>query len=79
MQQTYSFYKDSKYLGFLVSEDLDAIMTIANELDATTFENDDTITHYYKCSFCGDWVEESELDAGICTYCEQAIKSRGEY
>ena len=78
MQQTYSFYKDSKYLGFLVSEDFETIETIANQLDATNFENDDTTTYYYKCSFCGNWVEESDLDDGLCTYCEQAIKSRGE-
>lgn len=79
MLQNYSFWKDKKYVGFLISEDLDAIMTIANELGASDFENDDTITHFYKCSFCGDWIEESELNAGICTYCEQAIKSRGEF
>ena len=78
MQQTYSFYKDGNYLGFLVSEDFETIETIANQLGATSLENDDTYTYYYKCSFCGDWCEESELDAGICTYCEQAIKSRGE-
>lgn len=35
---------------------------------------------WQKCSFCGDWVESVELNVqGYCSYCEQAIKSRGEY
>ena len=35
---------------------------------------------WQKCSFCGDWCESVELNVnGYCSYCEQAIKSRGEY
>lgn len=35
---------------------------------------------WQKCAFCDNWEESVELNAqGYCTYCEQAIKSRGEY
>ena len=37
-------------------------------------------TEWVKCSWCGNWCESVELNVhGYCTYCEQAIKSRGEY
>lgn len=33
---------------------------------------------FEKCSFCGEWFEKSELHDGLCTYCQQEMKSRGE-
>ena len=33
---------------------------------------------FEKCSFCGEWYEKDELVNGLCTYCQQEMKSRGE-
>lgn len=33
---------------------------------------------YMKCEWCGEWFPTSELDNGICSQCDAAIRSRGE-
>lgn len=33
---------------------------------------------FMKCEWCGEWFTIPELDKGICSQCEAAIRSRGE-
>lgn len=35
---------------------------------------------YQQCSLCGEWVDCCELNESCeCEYCQQALKSKGEY
>ena len=49
-----------------------AIYEVVKEIEEELEEN------FERCSFCGEWFEKNELDDGLCTYCQQEMKSRGE-
>lgn len=64
--------------------DLELAIDTANETNADVIFNWTSFENLYKCYWCGEWTPESDLVMwdefnDVCTYCEQAIKSRGEW